>query len=649
MPDELLRSPGRTASGKPRKPRNKTFSGCWTCRAKHVKCDEAKPSCDRCRNAGVDCEGYGVRISWASVRNPSTFRRGGKRRSTRRTSERLRQSCDLESVGEFASEQTEQGTSPFNGLGEDELGDVSSDNGPPELSSESPSISMASTRNQQSSLTENPLTNHLNTRIFHSYELLRQGLTTGPPYTSLPTVQPQLPLLQVDQDLVQSPIGQDGINTSTPLNVADIGTGSLSLPGVPESVSRSSSPPNTQAAPQKITRHIDILPNPGLHCELVQHWTLNLCDSLNPVPGIFNPMRSAMIPIALEGSQTDSEISTGATSLFHFICSASAFHLAKKKNTPESRRDLENVALEHHNIGITHLAQNIRHSKDGAHCVALLAAIIICIMNEAVTLPTSFWPLHFRGAVEWVNHIDPQVWQRDETALSIYYMFRGMALVVQTQLLFDGQETSYWAFTNDLGPQPEPYALYTAFGLPQPIFQGLRAMNDLEMRRKSPVHNKPSPEELDRLELELYLSVPNKPDASTTKEYADLIYHHGFTFYYAALIHMKRTLKDLPLVEVQPLVEKALPHLEALPTCTAQRFSPMIWPVAIISFEIADDAMQQRMLKCLTLFEERSELAIWTQIMHLVKELWALRKREGANIKWHQTALGSMSDSFMLL
>ena len=75
----------------------------------------------------------------------------------------------------------------------------------------------------------------------------------------------------------------------------------------------------------------------------------------------------------------------------------------------------------------------------------------------------------------------------------------------------------------------------------------------------------------------------------------------------------------------------------------------MIWPIAIISFEIADGAMQQRMLKCLADFEERSELAIWTQIMHLVKELWALRRREGSNIKWYHTALGSMSDSFMLL
>jgi hypothetical protein len=71
--------------------------------------------------------------------------------------------------------------------------------------------------------------------------------------------------------------------------------------------------------------------------------------------------------------------------------------------------------------------------------------------------------------------------------------------------------------------------------------------------------------------------------------------------------------------------------------------------VAIIAFEIADGPLQQRMLKSLAFFEERSELAIWSQITHLVKELWALRTREGVNIKWHQTALGSMSDSFMML
>jgi hypothetical protein len=552
----------------------------------------------------------------------------------------------LDDIGEASSEQD---TPPRDGVDESDQGEGPLNEAPSDLSSETQSIATPFFHSQPSASDQDPFSNHLNTRIFNSYELLGQGLTTGSPYASLQSTQHQLPPLQLGSSFVPNTITQDEYNTSTSATITGISPGSLPLPGVSDLVSHSSSPANIQGPEHIITRHLDILPNPGLQCELLQHWTLNLCDSLNPVPGVLNPMRNAMMPIALEGSRTDSEKSTGATALFHFICSASAFHLAKKRGTNKSRRALENVALEHHNIGITHLSQNIRYSKDGANCVSLLASLILCIMNEAVTLPTTFWRLHFRGAVEWVNHIDPQVWHRSEAASSIYQMFRGMATVVQAQLLFDGHETSYWEFTNDLGPPPEPYVLYTALGLPQPIFQGLRAMNTLEMRRKSSTDNDPSSDELDRLELELYLSAPTKPDASVTREHGDLIYHHGCTFYYAALIHMKRTLKGMPLAEVQPLVQKALPHLEALPAGTTQRFSPMIWPVAIIAFEIADGPLQQRMLKSLAFFEERSELAIWSQITHLVKELWALRTREGVNIKWHQTALGSMSDSFMML
>ncbi|KAG5757479.1 hypothetical protein H9Q72_014381 [Fusarium xylarioides] len=453
MSDDLSRSPGRTASGQPRKPRTKSFSGCWTCRAKHVKCDEAKPECNRCQKAGIECEGYGVRISWASVRNPTTFRRGGRKR---KAAARLRQSRDLESIGESLSEQDGHSS---NGPEESDNGDGPPNEGPSDLPSEDQSSNTPFFLDQHFPLDQGPFTGHLNTRIFHSYELLGQGLTTGPPYASLQPTQPQLPMLQLFD---QNSIPQDDINTqstSTPVSLGNVSTGSLSLPGVSELISHTSSPLDTPGQRRKITRHLDILPDPALHCELLQHWTLSLCDSLNPVPGHLNPLRSAMMPIALEGSRTDSEKSTGATALFHFICSASAFHLAKKRECEESKGSLENVALEHHNIGITHLAKNIQLSKNGADCVSLLASIIICIYNEAVTLPTTFWRLHFRGAVEWVNHIDPQVWHKSDAASSLYQMFRSMATVVQAQLLFDNQETSYWKFTNEFGPQPEPYLL----------------------------------------------------------------------------------------------------------------------------------------------------------------------------------------------
>lgn len=47
----------------PRK-RTKTFTGCWTCRERKIKCDEAQPNCLQCRRKGLQCEGYGARLQW---------------------------------------------------------------------------------------------------------------------------------------------------------------------------------------------------------------------------------------------------------------------------------------------------------------------------------------------------------------------------------------------------------------------------------------------------------------------------------------------------------------------------------------------------------------------------------------------------------
>ncbi|CAG8946724.1 unnamed protein product [Penicillium salamii] len=43
---------------------NKSFTGCWTCRARKVKCSEQHPSCMQCINKGVPCGGYDIRLNW---------------------------------------------------------------------------------------------------------------------------------------------------------------------------------------------------------------------------------------------------------------------------------------------------------------------------------------------------------------------------------------------------------------------------------------------------------------------------------------------------------------------------------------------------------------------------------------------------------
>jgi hypothetical protein len=59
----------------------KSRTGCWTCRRRGYRCDEARPSCNNCRRLNITCEGYGIRIKFKEVRTdypgprPRTSRR----------------------------------------------------------------------------------------------------------------------------------------------------------------------------------------------------------------------------------------------------------------------------------------------------------------------------------------------------------------------------------------------------------------------------------------------------------------------------------------------------------------------------------------------------------------------------------------------
>lgn len=47
-----------------KKPKTKTFTGCWTCRERHRKCDLRKPFCLTCERNGLKCLGFTIRLCW---------------------------------------------------------------------------------------------------------------------------------------------------------------------------------------------------------------------------------------------------------------------------------------------------------------------------------------------------------------------------------------------------------------------------------------------------------------------------------------------------------------------------------------------------------------------------------------------------------
>lgn len=56
------------------KKRVKTFTGCWTCRARKVKCDLRRPGCVRCEKGGLECGGYDIKLRWTK---PIQFDKSG--------------------------------------------------------------------------------------------------------------------------------------------------------------------------------------------------------------------------------------------------------------------------------------------------------------------------------------------------------------------------------------------------------------------------------------------------------------------------------------------------------------------------------------------------------------------------------------------
>ncbi|KAL2211276.1 hypothetical protein CC79DRAFT_194310 [Sarocladium strictum] len=54
--------------------RHRSRSGCNTCKAARIKCDEHRPSCQTCSDRNVACQGYAKTLKWVTVPGPASQR-----------------------------------------------------------------------------------------------------------------------------------------------------------------------------------------------------------------------------------------------------------------------------------------------------------------------------------------------------------------------------------------------------------------------------------------------------------------------------------------------------------------------------------------------------------------------------------------------
>lgn len=616
-----------------RKHRSKTFTGCWTCRARHVKCDEDRPVCRRCTDAKIDCQGYGVRLQWDSGRAPAarrTLRSGGTIAigSLRDTDEDV--------VGNVA------GSPKHSGLAE---------------------ISCSGTSRRTTTITaieniasgSNSARNRTRNRSFSSTSsqpIQNQSFAASENTDSfLPFYEPNLPTLDSTEDadwcnrhsveIAQLPVAvvertvsadihgpHQTLHHNMVLSDGAPGNGGDKISTISDNaripqVTDSSPGSSGRASNGLATKYLNTLPDITHQRQILEFWSVHFCDMILPLAGSFNPLREFFTPIALEGTRATPGSSSAAMAVFHLLCTASAFQLSRTKTDKVERDIFSKLAIYHQNEGLSHLRRNLLTNQREEY-VPLLAAVTLCIINETMSVSNPSWRVHFDGAIGWVRTVEPEFWTRSETSCVIYQMFAGLAILGLSPFELDRKGNIREPIIIFQCPK-EFYCLDRIYGIP---YASLKTINDIDRLSSglgAQEQARYNTRDLDILEMEMYLDVPGTSTTVRGGQKDLLIYHLNYSFHYATIIYFKRTLRKDLVSEVQSLVEKSLYHLEASILCDPRSYCPALWTAVITAFEISNESLRKRFIILVDKFSNKADFDIWDRVRRTVISLWAVR------------------------
>ncbi|KAJ6113998.1 hypothetical protein N7523_007315 [Penicillium sp. IBT 18751x] len=561
--------------------RTKTFTGCWTCRTRRVKCDDERPHCHRCQRSGWQCQGYGLRLGWSQTPGSRSQRRQILS-STPQSPNGFSSAAVTALLAELdaCSDGSAQRRGPF---------------------------SVFSASGTESLIEDHTFDlNHVN--VDGHSQLLRKSEQTAE--YPLPSIS--------NQDKRPSPVPSDHITQAdgsrglAAFFIRPLSVGALDANGC----HRKDLEVESSSADVSFLKTISPVQLPRLETELVHHWVVFLSGNMLLLDSPDNPCRTVFMPLALKGLDAAAGESNIHLAIFHAICASSAFSLY------HLRRDVQyqSLAMRHDQLALRHLRENLGRAKRFDE--PTLVAILSCITAEAMSGRRSRWRAHVAGGIGLLENEIHSGWLESPTSSRLLQSYLSLSslcsLPMSTQLvsLLDG---------------PCHY-LERSHGVTTQLVQFLAQLTTI-LDSKSDL----STEELDRLELQLHLNFPclSFPDAPGST----IIQHALNSFYYATIIYFRRTLRRLPLYEVQELVEKAVQELEAVDTLkNDQGGCAYNWASFVVAAECQRPDLQSRML---TWFDRKSQNGIQNVVIlcEIVKALWQRREQaKGRDVQWQEIA-----------
>ncbi|KAL0943034.1 uncharacterized protein CTRU02_200920 [Colletotrichum truncatum] len=563
--------------------RQKTFTGCWTCRERHVKCDEERPRCRRCTTGSFVCQGYGTRLTWLTPKSQKAQKSGDRSRS------QAAEAISLSSVSGHSSKRGTSFTTDHPLRGSFSVFKASE----PHLTLKRCRVSGQRARAAAEKAQDDIIANLENeTPLF-------QGVicsSTIPSGSTEAIWQDQgiqeLNLWPGETSRGSLEEAQHQSNWHTHLHRGSLSFDSLWFPQMGSNLKAFNMP----SAPARET-------------ELINHWATNLAHKLIPIRSPANPFLTVVSPMTLEGSRLASTKSTCTVALFHAVCAISAAHQANLRSLPIE----DKLVLYHKEMSFHHLMQNINCGEHDER-MAALSTLCLWTLIHFITGTPGAWREVVKVTRNLLEETSTKIWNHSTTAALTYQSFASSFTLIQAQYL--GRLEFLTPFKTSL-PNVET---------PKNQIMPLRSLELISLfNTKLQRTHLLASEELDQLEMEFVLTTP-EPSTSFDAANVDsaLVHHHRSLFYHACLLYFRTNSGRRGSEEdIQGLVSRCLDHMEQLDSLQPNSNSTT-WIFATVAFEAAIPELQDRIRY---LFSQRKSLgfATWDTLLLAVEEAWVRR------------------------
>lgn len=574
--------------------RTKTYTGCWTCRARGTKCDEQRPGCQKCLNAKIRCEGYHLKLVWEDEQNNGNR---VQRRTLIPEQQPERLSLTSNQIN-YALGEIESAASELDIISPASFGPFSVFTASlSRLSNLPEQICQDSNPKEGGSAVASPAEvgqrNH-GSESAASVECVSEGTNTTPDQSA--------------GDNVEAWWMDDANDVD-----CDESEAALTMISIKQRIQPQVTTYVSSASPEERS--------------LLHYWITELSGMLIPTPRYDNPFRTIFIPLALAASDLTRK-SSGNVALLHAIYAISAFNRARIPSSPDY---LEDLGTEHHEISLHHLRKALSQvdaEADSQHQEAVLATIITMSSIEVMIGSSKIWRTHLIGGKSWLRSTiasnatqSVNFWMLSQIFFCIDTLGNPDPSLQNPENLLEELQTGHCPLMTAI--LDKQYCLERLFGITKPTLEAIAMVKILSGPTRHATE-----EEIDGLDVHIRNNDPDTIVSDLDGSEDCLIRHHTCAFFCATLIYFERRLRHTPARKLQRLVRRSLDHFDAIRALEVERGDKvcgLFWPEFVTACEAEDMAGSRA--RSLQMFEKGRSKGIGNVVSaeKVVLDVWQRR------------------------